>query len=117
MFEKIIWPVASGVISTLISNWVTSAWQGVSTRDRWLISVAFGVGVAITVLIILSWRSDAKSPESKTEKRKEAFNANKPKGSMRAEDVTVEGFDSAFNENEPERDFVVKKVVVKDSDD
>jgi hypothetical protein len=117
MFEKIIWPIVSGVISTFVANWVAGAWQGLSVRDRWLISVAFGVGVAVAVLVISSRRSRAKSPQGKTDKRKEAFTANKPKGSMRAEGVTLEGYDGAFNDNEPGEDLVVKDTVVRASDE
>ncbi|HEX8890362.1 MAG TPA: hypothetical protein VF779_14510 [Pyrinomonadaceae bacterium] len=117
MLDKIIWPVVAGVLSTLISNWITSAWQGLSTRDRWLISAAIGVAIAITVLIALSRRSGAKPPEDKTGKPKEAFNENEVKGNFRAEEVAVKGVDRSFSGNKTGGDFVVKDIKVGDSDE
>jgi len=122
MFDKIIWPIISGVISTLLSTWITSAWQGLSTRDRWLISAAFGVGVAITVLVILSRRSATKSSQDKPEKGKtdkirEGVTDNKVKRNLVAEDVTLEGVDRGFSGNETDGNFIIKGSVMRNSDE
>jgi hypothetical protein len=51
MVIKFIFAVVTGVIGSLIANWITATWSDLDAQVRWLISGAIGV---LTMLLVVT---------------------------------------------------------------
>lgn len=84
MMGRLIIAIGSGIISSLIANWITGAWTSFNTLSRWLVSAGIGV-LVIAIIVTLSRQSETNNG------RATSYTASglRGKGNVRVNDVGV----------------------------
>lgn len=89
MFIKFIFAILTGIISSLIANWITATWSSLNSQARWLISGAIGI-LTMIVVVFVPYFNRPRTGRPKTN----VLSNSEVGGNVKAEGVRV-----AFGEN------------------
>ena len=99
MFDKVIFSIITGIIGSLLANWITATWTAFNGGKRLVASIAAGLATALLLFFL-----------RRPKQRREALSDNVSKGELRAEGVRLtKNYDRVLSGNKG-GDIIMKDI-------